>query len=134
MRFGLLAAFFLVGTAFFAVLPVYAPFVVLQTEEVPRFLAGLAAAAVAGATLGSVAGGRARGTSLVLACTFVGACVYAIVYAIPDFGFGEWWPPLDVLLVLYAFAYTVIPAAVGLMLAWLTRSLVARFRRSLRRP
>ena len=126
MRFVLLVAF-LVGTAFFAVLPIYAPPVVLQEDEMPRFLRGLAAAVAAGATLG-LAAGRPRGMPLVLACTFVGACLNGIFYAIPNYGVEEPWPS-DVLLVLFHFAYMFVLATVGLALAWLARSLVARPRR-----
>lgn len=131
MRFVLLVAF-LVGTAFFAVLPIYAPPVVLQADETSRFLTGLAAAVVAGATLGSVAG-RPWGMPLVLACTFVGASLNGIFYAIPNYGVGEPWPS-DVFLVLFHFAYMFILATVGLALAWLVRSLVARLRWTRRRP
>ena len=126
MRFVLLVAF-LVGTAFFAVLPIYAPPVVLQEDDMPRFLTGLAAAVVAGATLGLVAG-RPRGMPLVLACTFVGACLNGIFYAIPNYGVGEPWPS-DVFVVLFHFAHMFVLATVGLALAWLARSLVARLRR-----
>lgn len=59
MRFVLLVAF-LVGTAFFAALPIYAPPVVLQADEMPCFLMGLVAAVVAGATLGLVASASPR--------------------------------------------------------------------------
>ena len=50
MSFRLLVSF-LVGAALFIILPIYAPFVVLQTEEMPRFLLGLGAGVVAGAVL-----------------------------------------------------------------------------------
>jgi hypothetical protein len=62
----------LVGTAFFALLPIYAPPVVLQAEEVSRFLMGLVATVCAGLAQGLV-DGRSRGMPLVLACTFVGS-------------------------------------------------------------
>ena len=131
MRFVLLVAF-LAGTAFFAVLPIYAPPVVLQADEMPRFLMGLVAAVAAGATLGSVAG-RPRGMPLVLACTFVGASLNGIFYAIPTYGVGEPWPS-GVFLVLFHFAHMFVPATVGLALAWLARALVAGLRRNRRRP
>ncbi len=131
MRFVLLVTF-LGGTAFFAVLPIYAPPVVLQADEIPRFLVGLVAAVVAGATLGLVAG-HPRGMALVLGCTFVGASLNGVMYAIPNYGVGEPWPS-DVLLVVLHFAYMFILATVGLALAWLARSLVAWLCRSRRRP
>ena len=130
MRLVLLVAF-LVGTAFFAVLPTYAPPVVLQADEMPRFLMGLVAAVAAGATLGLVAG-RPGGMALVLACTVVGASLNGVLHAIPNYGVGEPWPS-GVFLVLFHFAHAFILATVGLALAWLVSSLVARLRRSRRR-
>lgn len=67
---------FLVGAVFFTVLPIHAPFVVLQTEEMPRFLLGLVAGA--GALLALI-NGPARGMLLVLACASVGASIHVFV-------------------------------------------------------
>jgi len=79
---------FVVGAAFFSVLPIYAPFVVLQWDEIPRFLFGLGAAAVAGAALG-LAAGRARGIPVVLSCVLAGAVIYTFLYAIPRYGLSD---------------------------------------------
>jgi hypothetical protein len=54
MSFRLLVTF-LFGAAFFTVLPIYAPFIVLQSEEMPRFLSR------AGQTIGVLFGGNDRG-------------------------------------------------------------------------
>lgn len=135
MRFVLFVAFF-VGTAFFAVLPIYAPPIVLQAEEVPRFLVGLVATISVGAALGLVAG-RSRGMPLVLACTFAGSFLNGIFYTIPNYAAGEPWRS-GVLLVLVFFAYMLILATVGLILAfavvWLVRSLVPWLPGSRSRP
>lgn len=48
---------FVVGTAFFGVLPIFATPIVLQAEQIPVFVVGLGASAVAGAVLGVVLGG-----------------------------------------------------------------------------
>src|ERR687886_3013409 len=82
-----LLASFLLGAAFFTVLPIYAPFVVLQSEEMPRFLLGLGAGVVAGAVLALV-NGAARGLLLVLACAIVGASIYVFAYFVPMFSEG----------------------------------------------
>ncbi len=79
---------FLLGAAFFTVLPIYAPFVVLQSEEMPRFLLGLGAGVVAGAVLALV-NGAARGLLLVLACAIVGAFIYVFAYFVPMVSEGE---------------------------------------------
>src|SRR5829696_3786689 len=57
MRLRLLLSF-LVGAVFFTVLPIYAPFVLLQTTDMPRFLLGLGAGVVAGAVLALINGLR----------------------------------------------------------------------------
>jgi hypothetical protein len=128
MSFRLLVSF-LVGAAFFTILPIYAPFVVLQTEEMPRFLLGLGAGVVAGAVLTLIIG-PARGMLLVLACALVGASLYVFLYAVPMY-FERWdwlfvWPAF----LLFALAYSVLPAAVGVTLAVLASSLLARRRRA----
>lgn len=113
----------MVGAAFFTLLPIYAPFVVLQTEEMPRFLLGLVAGVVAGAALALI-NGPARGILLVLACAFVGACIYVYVYAVRTFGpLGGGWPPT---IFSFALAYLVLPAAVGVGLVLLARALLGR--------
>jgi len=128
MSFRLLVSF-LVGAAFFTILPIYAPFVVLQTEEMPRFLLGLGAGVVAGAVLTLIIG-PARGMLLVLACALVGASLYVFLYAVPMYFEGwDWlfvWPAF----LLFALAYSVLPAAVGVTLAVLASSLLARRRRA----
>lgn len=135
MRFVRFVAFSM-GTVFFAVLPIYAPPIVLQAEEVPRFLVGLCATISVGAALGLVAG-RSRGMSLVLACTFAGSLFNGIFYTIPHNVAGE---PLLVTasVVLVYFAYMFILATVGLALAiavvWLVRSLVSWLPGSRNRP
>ena len=114
---------FLVGTTFFAALPVYATPIVLQADEVPRFWMGLAAAGTAGLALGLLSGGPPNGMSLVVACTFVGASLNGIFYAIPEPDIEEPWY-FDVALVAVNFAYMFSPAVVGLVLAWLAHSLL----------
>jgi len=76
---------FLVGAVFFTVLPIYAPPVLLQTTDMPPFLLGLGTGVVAGTVLALV-NGSARGSLLVLACAFVGACLFLFGYLIPRFG------------------------------------------------
>jgi hypothetical protein len=124
MSFRLLASF-LVGAAFFTILPIYAPFVVLQSEEMPRFLLGLGAGVAAGAVL-SLINGAAQGLLLVVACAFVGASIYVFAYFAPrSFSEGGEWLFAPALL-LFALAYLVLPAAVGWALAVLASSLLAR--------
>ena len=99
MRFLLFVAF-LVGSAFFAGVPVYATPIVLQAEEVPRFWMGLAAAGTAGLALGLLAGGSPNGMILVVACAFVGVSLNGIFYMFLDIEepwyFDRWsarcWP------------------------------------------
>ena len=133
MRLRLLLSF-LVGAVFFTVLPIYAPFVLLQTDQMPRFLLGLGAGVVAGAVLALGAGMVRRGVLLVLACAFVGGSLYVLVYLIPTFGPLDYGGPAVLaaarsyaVLIPYAFSYSVLPAAVGVGLVALARSLVARF-------
>jgi hypothetical protein len=59
--------------------------------------------------------------SLVLACTFVGASLKGIFYAIPDPDIGEPWP-VDVAPAIINFAQMFSPAVIGLVLARLERS------------
>src|SRR5215211_4202585 len=86
MRLRLLLSF-LVGAVFFTVLPIYAPFILLQTTDMPRFLLGLGAGVVAGAVLALI-NGSAQGLLLVLACAFVGASIYVFAYFVPMFSEG----------------------------------------------
>src|SRR5215207_684146 len=109
MSFRLLVSF-LVGAAFFTVLPIYAPFVVLQTEEMPRFLLGLGAGVVAGAVLALI-NGAAWGLLLVLACAFVGASIYVFAYFVPMSSEGGEWLFVVPAALLFALAYLVLPAA-----------------------
>jgi hypothetical protein len=131
MRLRLLLSF-LVGAVFFTVLPIYAPFVLLQTTDMPRFLLGLGAGVVAGAVLALI-NGSAQGLLLVLACAFVGASLFLLGYIAPRFGldFGDPGVGVDVvsnvvLLILFAL-YLALPAGVGVGLVTLGRSLVAKF-------
>jgi hypothetical protein len=78
---------FLVGVGFFTVLPIYLPFVLLQTTDMLRFLLGLVAEVVAGAVLALI-NGPGRGLLLVLACAFVGASLYVFAYLVPMFSEG----------------------------------------------
>lgn len=121
MRIVLLFAF-VTGTTFFAVLPVYAPPVVLQEDEVSRFLSGLAASAVAGAALGSLAG-FARGVLLVVACAFVGVVLHAFLYAIPTYQSGSAWSVVA-MFTLVTFFYVFLPATVGVALAGSARGAI----------
>jgi len=125
MRLRLLLSF-LVGAVFFTVLPIYAPFVLLQTTDMPRFLLGLGAGVVAGAVLALI-NGSAQGLLLVLACAFVGASIYVFAYFVPMFPEGgvDWLYVVPSAL-LFALAYSVLPAAVGVALAVLASSLLAR--------
>ena len=107
---------FVLGTAFFAALPVLAPPGVLLAGDVLRFLLGMGAAALAGAALVHVAGttGTARGMGMVAACVVVGAVLYTALYAAPTFGSGEppgAWPALAVVTSVYAGVPAVIGAA-----------------------
>jgi len=131
MRLRLLLSF-LVGTVFFTVLLFYAPPILLQTTDMPPFLLGLGAGVVAGAVLALI-NGSARGLLLVLACAFVGACLFLLGYIAPRFGldFGDPGVGVDVfsnvvLLILFAL-YLALPAGVGVGLVTLGRSLVAKF-------
>jgi hypothetical protein len=132
MRLRLLLSF-LVGAVFFTVLPIYAPFILLQTDEMPRFLLGLGAGVVAGAVLVLAAGTVRRGFLLVLACAFVGGSLYVLVYLIPTMGAMDYegGPILAAartyaVLMPFAFLYLVLPATVGVALLVLARSLLAR--------
>jgi hypothetical protein len=128
MRFRLFVSF-LVGVVFFTVLPIYAPFVVLQTEEMPRFLLGLVAGVLAGAVLALI-NGPGRGLLLVLASALVGACIYVFVYAVRTFGpLAGVWPTV----LSFALAYLVLPAAVGVGLVLLARTLLDRRGRAVHR-
>ena len=131
MRLRLLLSF-LLGTVFFTVLPFYAPPALLQTTDMAPFLLGLGAGVVAGAVLALI-NGSARGLLLVLACALVGASIFVLGYLIPRFG------PLDsggpmvlavagtyLVVVIPLFLYLVLPAAVGVGLVALVRSLVAK--------
>ena len=131
MRLRLLLSF-LLGTVFFTALPIYAPFALLQTTDLPPFLLGLGAGVVAGAVLALI-NGSARGLLLVLACAFVGASLFLLGYIAPRFGldFGDPGVGVDVvsnvvLLILFAL-YLALPAGVGVGLVTLGRSLVAKF-------
>lgn len=130
MRLRLLVVF-VAGAAFFTVLPIYAPPVVLQSEEVPRFFMGLAATTIAGAVLNLASGHRrALGLPFVLACALVGTFVHTVVYALPTYGVGVGGEAFAavVILPIFTFAYLGIPAGIGAVLAGLARWLVDRQR------
>ena len=129
MRHRLIVAF-VFGTVFFGVLPVFAPPVVLQSDEIPGFLLGLGASVVAGAVLFLVAGGSiGRGLVVVAVAVLVGAVLYTFVYAFPTYGLSEepiWvWPYL----IWGAVIYLGTPAAIGVALAGAASALVGRLRR-----
>jgi hypothetical protein len=131
MRLRLLLSF-LLGTVFFTVLPSYAPPILLQTTDMAPFLLGLGAGVLAGAVLALI-NGSARGLLLVLACAFVGASLFFFVYLIPRFGLDLGGPSVladaasFVVLLIVFFLYLAFPAAVGVGLVALVRSLVANF-------
>jgi hypothetical protein len=136
MRLRLLLSF-LLGAVVFTVLPIYAPFILLQTDQTPRFLLGLGAGVVAGAVLVLGAGTVRRGLLLVLACAFVGGSLYVLVYLIPTMGPMDYEGGLVLatastyaVLMPFAFLYLVLPGTVGVALIVLARSLLARSRRS----
>src|SRR5215204_288372 len=124
---------FPVGAVFFTVLPIYAPPILLQTTDMAPFLLGLVAGVVAGAVLALV-NGSARGLLLVLACALVGACLFLFGYLIPRFGLDLGGPSVladaasYVVLLILLCLYLALPAGVGVGLAALFRSLVAKFR------
>src|SRR5215204_2902532 len=94
MRLRLLLSF-LLGAAFFTVLPIYAPPILLQTTDMAPFLL------------------------VVLACAFVGACLVMFGYLVPRFGLDMGGPSLladaasyAVLLIVFSL-YLALPAGVG---------------------
>ncbi|MBA3789925.1 MAG: hypothetical protein M3397_01385 [Actinomycetota bacterium] len=127
MRYRLIVIF-VTGTAFFSVLPIYAPPIVLQSDEIPRFLFGLGAAAVAAAVL-RLSVGRVRWIPVVLSGALSGAIVYTFAYAIPRYGLSDGWS-LSGRLVLWTTIYTGLPALAGAALVGLALALVSRLRRS----
>jgi hypothetical protein len=119
---------FCAGSVFFAVVPIYAPPVVLQWEGIPPFLLGLGAVMVAGALL-ILAAGFERGIPLVLASALVGAVLYEVLHALPTYGSEGHWL-IARLLVLFTFSYVGLPAAVGAALVGSVHDTVARLRRT----
>jgi len=125
MRLRLLLSF-LLGAAFFTVLPIYAPPILLQTTDMAPFLLGLGAGVLAGAVLASI-NGPARGLLVVLACAFVGACLVMFGYLVPRFGLDMGGPSLladaasyAVLLIVFSL-YLALPAGVGVGLVALAK-------------
>ena len=109
---------FVLGTGFFSVLPVFAPPVVLQSDEMPGFLLGLGASVVAGAALRVAARGSiGRGLLVVVASVFCGGVLHTFAYAIPTYGLAEEpvlvWP----LFVAVTLVYLGVPATIGAALA-----------------
>lgn len=120
---------FVVGTAFFTVLPIYAPFVVLQADGIPRFMAGLVASAIAGVVLNLLAGHRKiLGVPFVAACALTGVVLYTATYAIPTSGLDGGLLVSIVVLPMLAFAYMGIPGSLGAALLGLVRLLVEHLR------
>jgi hypothetical protein len=109
---------FTIGAVFFTVLPIYKPFVVLQTEEIPGFFLGLGLIAFAGAVLALV-NGPARGMLLVIVSAIVGASFYVFLYAVPTFDVGQFWT----FFLSLSCAYLVLPALLGAALVMWARSL-----------
>jgi len=111
MRLRLLVAF-LVGVAFFTVLPLYEPWIVMQSTDMPRFFMGLGASVVAGAVLAFLAGPGWRGLLLVLACALVGASLEVFLYEEPPTFSGY------LSLISNTFLLGFLPATVGVVLSW----------------
>jgi hypothetical protein len=111
---------FLVGAVFFTVLLIYAPPILLQTTDMPPFLLGLGAGVLAGALLALI-NGPARGLLLVVACAFVGACLYLFGYEIPRFGLEAAAVSYVPLVILFSL-YLAVPASGGVGLVALARS------------
>ena len=109
---------FVFGTAFFGVLPVFVPPVVLQYEQVPFLLLGLCACAVAGAALVRIAGGSTRlGLIVVGASVLMGIVLHILSYAIPAYGLSDAPVPAWLSLLAITVAYLGFPAAIGAALA-----------------
>jgi hypothetical protein len=125
MRLRLLLSF-LLGAAFFTVLPSYAPPILLQTPDMAPFLLGLGAGVGAGAVLALI-NGPVRGLLLVLACAFVGACL-SLLWGIFRFGLDMGGPSIladavsYVPLVILFSLYLAVPASGGVGLVALARS------------
>ena len=127
---GRLAVTLVLGTVIYGVLPVYAPPVVLQSEEVRGFLLGLGISAVAGAILALVCGGALLpGMAVVVASVFAGTVLYVLLNAFSASGLSEEplvvWPAL----VAITLVYLGIPAAVGAAMAGTIVALASRLRR-----
>ncbi len=130
MRSQMLVAF-LAGAAFFTALPLLLdlPFVLLQAEGVPIFLAGMAGLAAAGAALRLVAGDR-QAWALVLACVIAGAILSTLgVLILEDEGWGGDFLLVALMQPVFNFAYLYVPAAVGAWLAGMARKRFERPRR-----
>ena len=126
MRLGLLVSF-VVGVAFYAVLPAFALPIILQWEDVHPFLIGSGAGVAAGAALRLVAG-PARGMLLALSCALVGALLHVVAYPTPAYGSVATWSE-QVALVGIISVHMGVLAALGVALAGWVLALVARLRR-----
>jgi hypothetical protein len=109
------------------VVPIFAPFVVLQAEQLPRFYAGLTANLAVGLALAILAG-PSRGYLLMLACAVCGAVTYSFAYDLRAFGTGGDPLPATLALVPVAACYSNIPATLGVALAVLAQPLLSRLR------
>ena len=128
MRYRLVVAL-ISGTAFYGVLPVYLPPIVLQYEEVPYFLLGLCVSGVAGATLTLITGRSiVRGLGVAEAAAFAGTILHVFLYAIPAYGLSEGpaavWPAV----VITTFVYLGLPATIGAALAGAIVAIASRVR------
>lgn len=129
MRYRLVAAT-VAGAVFFGVLPVFAPPVVLQADEIPYFLLGLGISAVAGAVLSMVVGGSlGRGLVVVAGSVFVGAVLYEFLYAIPVYGLSEGPVSVLPLVVVFTVVYLGLPALLGAAIAGAASVFAARLLR-----
>lgn len=118
---------FIFGTAFFVVLPVFVPPVVLQYEQVPFVLLGLCACAVVGAALVRIAGGSTRlGSVVVGASVLMGTVLHILLYAIPAYGLSDAPVPVWLSLLAITVVYLGFPAAIGTALAGPASALLSR--------
>lgn len=115
-------AAFAAGTALFALLPIWAPPIVLQSDELPGFLMGLGVSAVAGAVLILAAGEPfLRGLGALMSAVLAGAVLHTVLYAVPTYGLGAEPEGVAFLLVAVLIAYLGLPALIGAAVAGAVR-------------
>jgi ABC-type uncharacterized transport system permease subunit len=119
VRLRLLVAF-VVGVAFFAVLPAFALLVVLQWEDVLPFLIGSGAGVAAGTALRLV-GGSAWGMQLALSCALVGVLLHVVAYPTPAYGSGATWSEQVALVGIISVHMGVLATLAGPVLGLLAR-------------